>query len=378
MKASMSKLTQHTLTYLLVSIAVMVAGCVAPASQSGSTSPVITLTGTVTNESVVTQMTSTPSEPTNAPTAAFTPSPDNTLPAQLPLYKVSDYSPSGPVAFSPDGKLLAFLDGGVGLLDLMTDNVLWHFDPPDTDVGPAGQLAERAVAFSPDGSTVATGGNEEIIYVLDASNGQPFKTQKHSDVILGLGFASGGKHLVAVSCGENPGLTIWDWQGETSSAVRLPYSACSITISPDTATLAIPQFGVTLLDADTNSSTILYREILCQSAAFSPDGQTLAIVVDNELRLWDLNANTEIEWPEWQDYQTDIRTVTFSSTNRLAILSTDGTITVWNMSDKAIVGLSQLSGAEYLTFSPDGSLLASVGFRQVRAPLTIWAIPNQP
>jgi len=58
----------------------------------------------------------------------------------------------------------------------------------------------RTVVFSDDGSMIALGGSDGVVYILNASDGSIIKKLTgHRDVILGTAFTKDGRQVISVS-----------------------------------------------------------------------------------------------------------------------------------------------------------------------------------
>ncbi|KIO31985.1 hypothetical protein M407DRAFT_67234, partial [Tulasnella calospora MUT 4182] len=229
----------------------------------------------------------------------------------------------------------------------------------------------KSVAFSSDGTLLASGCDDQIIRLLDPNTGrevgEPLKG--HSGAVRSVCFSPDGKLLASGSCDD----TIRLWDPQTGSQVGKPLTGhsgpvLSVCFSPDGKLLASGSDDNTiqLWDPQTGSQV---GELLTGhsdpvlSVCFSPDGKLLASGSwDKEIRLWDPQTSSQVGEP-LTGHSGTVWSVCFSPDSKLlASGSNDNTIRLWDPQTGSQVG-EPLTGHSNtvlsICFSPDSKLLAS-------------------
>ncbi len=250
--------------------------------------------------------------------------------------------PDTPLAFSPDGNLLA--SARCTAYDAAShctqgSLLLWHLtsQPPSKQLLAAEPALVTHLAFSPDGNTLLA-----------------------SSQALGSGSGHGSLQLWDVASGTTRTAHFADVKGMLENFV----------LSPD---------GKTVVASDGNNSIFLW-DVASQKAlpgspittpmvdalAFSPDGKTLAssqgiLGTDKTVQLWNLSSGSTSSLP-LMGHNDSITSLTFSPDGKtLASADSSGTILLWNTTARSSIAQTlgydhQLSTA---MFSPDGSMIVA-------------------
>ncbi len=266
----------------------------------------------------------------------------------------------GPLAWSPDGKIL-IVSSSVGL---------WRYQADHLELAPqllGNGIGCGSVAFSPDGTTIASCGNQSGIGLYNASTAaETAELKLADDTICSLAFSPDGSMIAA---GTRQGsVALWDVKSGTQRGRlnRQKYSVCSVTFSPDETTVAYAgsQGDVDGWDVKTNSSRLLEHPVVytaIPSLSFSPDGANLAIADCCSSEV--LNVKTGLPALHLvQFFPAPTRSIAYSPDGLLlATGSFPGIIRLYD----AKTGLRRnlLRGhddeIDNLAFSPDGKLLVS-------------------
>jgi len=279
------------------------------------------------------------------------------------------------VAFSPNGSLLA--SGGVTADNNLNDLYeikLWRVSDGSevrTLTGHRGVVT--SVAFSPDGTLLASGGGyrDRTIRLWRVSDGALMRTLPgHAWDVTDIAFSPDGSLVASGSAyydvSDRGDIKLWRVSdGSEVRHIRVDRAVSSIAFSPDGGLIASGNGDGTVklwrvLDGVLVLTLTGHRRYV-YSLAFSPDGNLLASGGwDGIINLWRMSDGLRMH--TLTGHSGRVNSLAFSPDGTMLVSGgSDGIINSWRMSDG--LKMHTLTGhnqqVNSLAFSPDGTLLAS-------------------
>ena len=237
----------------------------------------------------------------------------------------------------------------------------------------------RTVAYSPvNPSLVVSAGDTGIIKVWDLQRGTATTLGRHADAVNSIAFSPDGRSLV--SGGDDYVFKVWDIPSQrlllTRDHVtdRRRSQVKAVRFSPDGETVVTAGQHVKLWDTNNYAEiTTLRHDAWVWAVAFSAPGGLLATGDDHgKVRVWNLQNRRILDTLDADS--TAVYTLAFSPDNQiLASAGYDGTLGLWEVWSWDSYGTLTTNGTIHdLSFSPDSTLITGTGYESV----ALWNVES--
>lgn len=277
--------------------------------------------------------------------------------------------------FAPGSQLAAscLFSGSIVLWDTFSGKIIGHPLEPH-------QGAIYAVAFSPDGTRLISGGQSCAIIMWDVQSGTIIRDSPaaHRKTLMCLVFSPNGS---CYASGSRDG-TICIWDAGSGDMILGPLRGhsggiYSLAFTPDGMRIVSGSDDKTVCIWDVQAGPSLNGEWEAQrpiklcghhsvvfSVAVSPDGQFIASASkDTTVRLWSLESKKELSHLI-RRHRMPVRCVTFwQQCGRLRLVTGahDATVRIWDTESVGSMGVARKHKGlvSHIAFSPDGQRIVS-------------------
>ena len=249
--------------------------------------------------------------------------------------------------------------GMIDIRDVTTgESALPPFKGHDVDI--------NDVAFSPDGSMLATAGDDQMLKVWDPATGDPISSVSGDSNVFGPSFSADGSALSASWPFEDTVRIVDPSTGRVVRAIGgFSEGAIDTALSPDGERVVVafaftPEAGV----YDVGSGDLLFHlrghRYPVNSLSWSPDGKWIATgASDASARVWD--AQTGRLEIELSGHTGVLTTVDWApDSRRLVTTAVDGTAKIWEIGatgarELLTMAVQGTRTSTFGAFSPDGN-----------------------
>ncbi len=232
----------------------------------------------------------------------------------------------------------------------------------------------RAVAWSPDGSCIASAGADQTLQIWDISTGNHICTcLGHADAVSALAWSPDGRRIASAS--NDKTVQVWDADNGQKIFAYTSHSdwVNAVGWSPDGKRIASAGIDKTvhIWDATTGRHIYTYRghSDWVRAVAWSPDGSHIASASDDQaVHVWDaerppgmLQLRNPLAVNAYRGHSDRVNAVAWSPDGkRIASASHDQTVQLWDATRNLIYTYRGHSSAVFaLAWSPDGKHIAS-------------------
>jgi WD40 repeat protein len=228
----------------------------------------------------------------------------------------------------------------------------------------------NAVAWSPDGTRIASGSEDQTVQVWDATTGGNVLYSHHPfDEVHNVAWSPDGTRIASAGSYWE----VWVWNATTAAGIY-SYSGhldevTAVAWSPDSMRIASASYDKTVRvwDATTGNNVLIYSHHTAPvyAVAWSPDGKYIASASDDKkVRVWDATTGNNVF--VYSKHTAPVYAVSWSPDSRSRNIASgggDSAVRVWDATTGgAVLPNAYTSHTGYVntvSWSPDGTRIAS-------------------
>lgn len=263
-------------------------------------------------------------------------------------------------AFSNDGRMLVV---ATGQLVRVWDANSASPQPMSDKMRHTGEV--RSIAFSPTGTTLATGATDGLARIWDLLGDEPI-TYPHGDVVRQAEYSADGQQII--TAGDDKSAKIWaaDSGRQNGDALQHDEKVIAASFSSDGRHVLTGSYDGTIIIWDAITNRVLHRinahSEQVSRAVFSPDGRlALSASGDGTAKLWDVETGKQVG-PDLKHENYVLHAAFGRDGKRVVTASLDGTAAVWDVATgKRLVSVAHPPEVLFADLDPTGQWLFTTG-----------------
>lgn len=224
----------------------------------------------------------------------------------------------------------------------------------------------QAIAISPDGSKIYSGGDDKTVKAWNATNGNLLWTRTHDAKVNSIDVSSDGKYVVSASSDKS--VRMWDAESGAQLWIMVDIDVviAALFCSFDTRIMIANEDNqVKCLYADTGNVVWIgnHDSNLNTGVNFlsiSSNGNFAVSGSDRFIKVWNITTQSQVMIASTA---SNVSTVYFNPDySRVVSADWSGNVRIWNATTGASIATLGHSGIVYAArYSPDGSKIVSIG-----------------